>query len=73
MDSANANPTAAQAAELQQVDAIYKKLMAEWTQIKTKDVPALNEQLKKAGLPPLEIKVAAVPPTTIAGPLDAVP
>ncbi len=73
MDSADANPTAAQAAELQQVDAIYKKLMAEWTQIKTKDVPALNEQLKKAGLPPLEIKVAAVPPTTIAGPLDAVP
>ena len=73
MDSADADPTAAQAAELPQVDAIYKKLMAQWTQIKTKDVPALNEQLKKAGLPPLEIKVAAVPPTTIAGPLNAVP
>ena len=50
IDSADAAPTAAQSAQLARLDATYTKLMAQWTEIKTKDVPALNEQLKKAGL-----------------------
>jgi hypothetical protein len=73
MDSADVAPTAAQAKQLADADATYRKLMAQWMEIKTKDLPALNVLLKNAGLPPLEIKVAAVPKTTIAGPLDAVP
>ncbi len=47
IDSADAAPTAAQAAQLAQLDATYTKLMAQWTQIKTKDVLALNDLLKK--------------------------
>ena len=73
IDSADAAPTAAQSAQLAQLDATYTKLMAQWTQIKTKDVPALNEQLKKAGLPTLEIKTVALLPMRLDSPYNAVP
>jgi hypothetical protein len=73
IDSADAAPTAAQSAQLAQLDATYTKLMAQWMQIKTKDVPALNEQLKKAGLPTLEIKMAAIPRMRLDSPYDALP
>ncbi|HXQ97681.1 MAG TPA: hypothetical protein VN774_04485 [Candidatus Limnocylindrales bacterium] len=56
IDSADAAPTAPQNTQLQKLDESQAKLLAQWTQIKTKDVPALNDQLKKANLPPLEIK-----------------
>ena len=73
IDSADAAPTAAQSAQLAQLDATYTKLMAQWTQIKTKDVPTLNEQLKKAGLPTLEIKSVALPRMRLDSPYDAIP
>jgi hypothetical protein len=73
VDSADVAPTAAQAAQLTRLDAIYTKLMAQWTEIKTKDVPALNEQLKKAGLPSLEIKTVALLPRRLDSPYDALP
>jgi photosystem II stability/assembly factor-like uncharacterized protein len=72
IDSADAAPTAAQSAQLAQLDATHTKLMAQWTQIKTKDVPALNEQLKKAGLPMLEIKTVALAPMRLNSPFNAV-
>ncbi|HLX00361.1 MAG TPA: hypothetical protein VKR82_17105 [Candidatus Acidoferrales bacterium] len=56
IDSADAAPTAPQNAQLTQLEAAQSKWMAQWTEIKAKDVPALNVQLKKANLPPLEIK-----------------
>jgi hypothetical protein len=73
IDSADAAPTAAQSAQLAQLDATNTKLMAQWTQIKTKDVPALNEQLKKAGLPTLEIKSVAIRGMRLDSPYDALP
>ena len=73
IDSADAAPTAAQSAQLAQLDATYTKLMAQWTAIKTKDVPALNEQQKKAGLPTLEIKSVALPRMRLDSPYDALP
>jgi hypothetical protein len=38
------------AAELQKV---LTKLMADWDQLKTKDIAAINEQLRAANQPPL--------------------
>jgi photosystem II stability/assembly factor-like uncharacterized protein len=73
IDSADAAPTAAQAAQLAQLDATYTKLMAQWTQIKTKDVLALNDLLKKAGLPTLEVKVSALEPMRLESPYNAIP
>jgi photosystem II stability/assembly factor-like uncharacterized protein len=60
IDSADGRPTAAQTAVLQEINAKFTKLMAQWGEVKTKDLPALNEQLRKAGLPPVEIKAAAL-------------
>jgi hypothetical protein len=33
--------------------------LSAWNQIKTKDFPVLNEQLKKAGLPPIDLQKSA--------------
>ncbi len=60
IDSADGRPTAAQTAVLQEINAKFTKLMALWGEVKLKDLPALNEQLKKAGLSPVEIKAAAL-------------
>jgi hypothetical protein len=38
------------AAELQKVQA---RLLADWNQLKTRDVAAINEQLRAANQPPL--------------------
>ncbi len=73
IDSADVAPTAAQSAQLTRLDATFTKLMAQWTEIKTKDVPALNEQLKKAGLPALQIKSAALEPMRLDSPYNAIP
>jgi len=72
IDSADSAPTAAQSAQLTELDATLTKLMAQWTQIKTKDVPGLNDQLKKAGLPTLEIKTAALSPMRLDSPYNAI-
>jgi photosystem II stability/assembly factor-like uncharacterized protein len=59
IDSADAAPTAPQNAQLAQLEVAQTKQMAQWTEIKTKDVPALNLQLKNANLPAIEIKTPA--------------
>ncbi len=58
-------PTATEAGVLQKLNVEFTKLMMQWTELKTKDVPALNEQLKKAGLPPIEIKSGQVGPSQL--------
>jgi hypothetical protein len=72
VDSADAAPTAAQSAQLTELGATQTKLMAEWAAIKTKDVPALNEQLKKTGLPALEIKTSALSQMRLDSPYNAI-
>ncbi|HUK32040.1 MAG TPA: hypothetical protein VLV89_13060, partial [Candidatus Acidoferrum sp.] len=65
MDTSDTAPTATQAGVLRTLDAEFAKLMLQWTGLKTKDIPALNEQLKKAGLPPIEIKGGQVGPSQL--------
>jgi hypothetical protein len=65
MDTSDTAPTATQSAILLKLNADFAKLMAQWTELKTKDIPALNEQLKKAGLPPIQIKSAPVGPSQL--------
>jgi hypothetical protein len=73
IDSADAAPTAAQSAQVAQADATNMKLTAQWTLIKSTDVPLLNELLKKAGLPTLGIKMSALSPMHLDSPYNAVP
>ena len=56
IDSADMPATAPQKEALAHLDAEMAKLMAAWTQIKTVDVPALNQQLKAAGQQPVTVK-----------------
>jgi photosystem II stability/assembly factor-like uncharacterized protein len=56
VDSADAAPTMPQNEALQELNTEFTKLMAAWTKLKTQDVPALNQQLQKAGLPAIEVK-----------------
>jgi photosystem II stability/assembly factor-like uncharacterized protein len=65
MDSSDTAPTATQSAVLLKLNTEFSKLMLQWTELKTKDVPALNELLKKAGLPPIQIKTAPVGPSQL--------
>ncbi len=55
VESADAKPTPAMAAA---ADGVRKSLagqLARWTDVKTKDLPALNEELRKAKLPPINL------------------
>ncbi len=59
LDTADAAPTTQ---ELKMVDELEKALdeqLAAWGQLKTKDVPHLNEELKKAGQPPIDLQKLA--------------
>ena len=56
IDSADMPATAPQKEALAHLDAEMTKLMASWTQIKTVDVPALNQQLKAAGQQSVTVK-----------------
>jgi hypothetical protein len=65
MDTSDTAPTATQTAVMTKLNLDFTKLMAQWTELKSKDIPALNEQLKKAGLPPIQIKTAPVGPSQL--------
>jgi photosystem II stability/assembly factor-like uncharacterized protein len=49
-DSADAAPTTQATAVYQELEEALGKLVARWTKIREQDIPALNVQLKKAGL-----------------------
>jgi hypothetical protein len=58
LQEADDAPTSQAMAALAGLEKQAPPLMQQWQQIKEKDVPALNQQLKAAGLP--ELKVAAI-------------
>jgi photosystem II stability/assembly factor-like uncharacterized protein len=49
-DSADAAPTTQATAVYQELEDALEKLLARWTRIRQQDLPALNLELKKAGL-----------------------
>jgi photosystem II stability/assembly factor-like uncharacterized protein len=56
LDNADAPPTTQQVAMFAELDKALEEQISAWGQIKSKDIPALNEQLKKAGLPPIDLQ-----------------
>jgi hypothetical protein len=48
-------PTWATVSGVTTAKAAFDGVMAQWNEIKTKDIPALNEQLRQAGLPVLNL------------------
>ncbi len=49
-DSADAAPTTQATAVYRELEGDLEKLTARWTKIRQQDIPALNTELKKAGL-----------------------
>jgi hypothetical protein len=65
LDTADAAPTTQQVAMAGELDTALEERLSAWAQLKSKDIPALNEQLKKAGLPLIDLQKA------VAGAADA--
>ena len=63
VDSADAAPTSSEGDTFHDVEAALKQQLTVWNEIKSKDVPALNLQLRKTGLPPVNVAsaVATIP------------
>jgi photosystem II stability/assembly factor-like uncharacterized protein len=58
VDSADAKPTKAAQDSLPQLESSLSELQRMWGQVKTKDLPSLNERLRKENLPAIEMKGA---------------
>ncbi len=56
LDTADAAPTTQQAAMFGELEKALEEQLSAWSQLKSKDIPALNEQLKKAGLPAIDLQ-----------------
>ena len=56
LDTADAAPTTQQAAMFVELNKALEEQLSAWGQLKSKDIPALNEQLKKAGLPGIDLQ-----------------
>jgi photosystem II stability/assembly factor-like uncharacterized protein len=58
LDSADAAPTTQEVATFEELQKALDEQLAAWNEIKTKDLPNLNEQLKKARQPSIDIQKA---------------
>ncbi|MGA9803363.1 MAG: glycoside hydrolase [Terriglobales bacterium] len=56
LDTADAAPTTQQAAMFGELEKALEEQLLAWGQLKSKDIPALNEQLKKAGLALIDLQ-----------------
>ncbi|HEX9110066.1 MAG TPA: glycoside hydrolase, partial [Terriglobales bacterium] len=54
LDSADAAPTTQQTATFTDLEKALNEQLSAWDQLKSKDLPELNKQLKKAGAPELD-------------------
>ncbi|HYX42038.1 MAG TPA: hypothetical protein VE821_10095, partial [Pyrinomonadaceae bacterium] len=55
LQEADATPTTQAVAAADEYQRALAGLLQRWRDLKTKDVPALNEQLRAANLPPLTL------------------
>jgi photosystem II stability/assembly factor-like uncharacterized protein len=56
LDTADAAPTTQQSAMFVELEKALEEQLSAWGQLKSKDIPELNEQLKKVGLPPIDLQ-----------------
>jgi photosystem II stability/assembly factor-like uncharacterized protein len=59
VDSADAAPTSAQQSMFTQANSALEAQLSAWNELKTKDVPALNQKLRNNRLQPLDPEIAA--------------
>jgi hypothetical protein len=56
LDTADAAPTSQQVAMFGELNKALEEQLGAWLELKSKDIPQLNEQLKKAGLPAIDLQ-----------------
>ena len=56
LDTADAAPTTQQKATFVEIETVLEEQLRAWAQLKSKDIPVLNEKLKKAGLPLIDLQ-----------------
>ena len=56
LDTADAAPTTQQTATFVELEKALEEQLSAWGQLKSKDIPELNEQLKKAGQSPIDLQ-----------------
>jgi len=56
LDTADAAPTTQQAAMFVELDRALEEQLSAWEQLRSKDIPELNKELKKAGLPLIDLQ-----------------
>ena len=56
LDTADAEPTTQEMAMFAELEKTLEEQLSAWGQFKSKDIPELNDKLKKAGLPPIDLQ-----------------
>ncbi|MGB9203137.1 MAG: glycoside hydrolase [Terriglobales bacterium] len=56
LDTADAAPTTQQTATFVELEKALEQQLSAWEQLKSKDIPELNHELKKAGLPEIDLQ-----------------
>ncbi len=56
LDTADSGPTTQQTAMFEELDKALVEQLSAWDQLKSKDIPELNQQLKKAKLPQIDLQ-----------------
>jgi len=59
LDTADAAPTTQQLAMFGELEKALLEQLSAWAQLKSKDLAQLNDELKKAGLPPIDLEKPA--------------
>jgi hypothetical protein len=61
-DSADTAPTTQAIASFGEVNHAVDEQLTRWSEVRSKDILALNEELKRAGVSPIDVKAGAVKP-----------
>jgi hypothetical protein len=56
LDTADAAPTTQQVAVFVELEKALEEQLSAWGQLKAKEIPAVNNELKKAGLPMIDLQ-----------------
>ena len=64
VDSSDVLPTTQQVAAANELQQTVERLLAQWSELKAKDVSAINEQLRRSGLPPIDLQAAPLARST---------
>jgi len=70
VDSSDVLPTTQQVKAANELQQAVERLLGQWNELKTRDIPALNEQLRRSNVPVLNPEAASSDATTMGAAVD---